>query len=53
MEVRMWFLYGFNGFRSHAKSKDLVDLIVYSYDESDKTLDQFYLNDSNWIMSII
>ncbi|WP_302820980.1 hypothetical protein [Fusobacterium ulcerans] len=48
MEVRMWFLYGFNGFRSHAKSKDLVDLIVYSYDESDKTLDQFYQNDSNW-----
>lgn len=48
MDVKMWFLYGFNGFKSHAKSKDLVDLIIYLHGESDKTFDQFYQNDSNW-----
>lgn len=48
MDINMWFLYRFNGFKSHAKSKDLVDLIIYSHEESVKTLDQFYQNDSNW-----
>ncbi len=24
MNINMWFLYGFNGFKSHAKSKDLL-----------------------------
>lgn len=48
MKINMWFLYGFNGFKSHAKSKELVDLIIYSHDEPDETLDQFYQNDFNW-----
>ena len=26
----------------------MVDLIIYSHEESVKTLDQFYQNDSNW-----
>lgn len=47
MNINMWFLYGFNGFKSHAKSKELVDFI-YLHDEPDKTLDQFYQNNSNW-----
>ncbi|MEG0237940.1 MAG: hypothetical protein RR523_14840 [Cetobacterium sp.] len=33
--------------KSHAKSKELVDLIIYSHDEPDKTLDQFYQNNFN------
>lgn len=48
MNINMWFLYGFNGFKSHAKSKELVDLVIYLHDEPDKTLDQFYQNNSNW-----
>lgn len=48
MEINMWFLYGFNGFKSHAKYKDLVDLIIYSHDESDNILDEFCQNSSNW-----
>ena len=48
MDINMWFLYGFNEFKNHAKYKDLVDLIIYSHEESDKTFDQFYQNSSNW-----
>lgn len=48
MNINMWFLYGFNGFKSHVKSKDLVDLIIYSHEESAKTLNQFYHNNFNW-----
>ncbi|MGL5022713.1 MAG: hypothetical protein ACRC5S_05365 [Cetobacterium sp.] len=48
MNINMWFLYGFNGFKSHAKFKELVDLIIYLHDEPDKTLDQFYQNNFNW-----
>ena len=48
MNINMWFLYGFNGFKSHAKSKELVDLVIYSHDEPNKTFDQFYQNNSNW-----
>ena len=48
MEVKMYFLYGNNTFKNHAKSKDLIDLVIYSTDKSDEELDKFYLNDSNW-----
>lgn len=48
MKVKMYFLYGNNDFKNHAKSKDLIDLVIYSNDESDEALDRFYHNDSNW-----
>lgn len=47
--INMWFLYGFNEFKSHAKSEKLVDLVIYLHDEQDnKKYDQFYHNNSNW-----
>ena len=47
-EIKMWFLYGYNGFKSHAKDKDLVDLVMYLHCEPDGTFRQFYDSDSNW-----
>lgn len=52
MEVKMYFLYGNNTFKNHAKSKDLIDLVIYSTDKSDEELDKFYLNDSNWKLTL-
>lgn len=48
MTVNMWFLYGHNGFKNHAKNNGIVDLIIYSHDESEETLLEFYQKDSNW-----
>lgn len=48
MTVNMWFLYGHNGFKNHAKNNGIVDLIIYSHDESEETLLEFYQKNSNW-----
>lgn len=48
MKINMWFLYGDNEFKSHAKDSKEVDLIIYSHNNIEESAVEFYRNDSTW-----
>lgn len=48
MKINMWFLYGDNEFKSHAKDNKEVDLIIYSHNNIEESAVEFYRNDSTW-----